>query len=180
MQGAIDYGKFRTSLERLREQHENYREPHAGLPALTREAIAESVIQRFETCYPAFLILFVRQLYPATGAPQGPFAPLPLGATPTPTLPLRGGGRRGDAPPRARSSPWTDDGKGPLTLLPLSRGEPSTLLPLSGREPSTLLPPDRGEVGRGVDRGPAMPRNPRSSTGMRNAGYRTMSGEAWE
>ena len=169
MQGAIDYGKFRTSLERLREQHENYREPHAGLPALTREAIAESVIQRFETCYPAFLILFVRQLYPATGAPQGPFAPLPLGATPTPTLPLRGGGRRGDAPPRALSSPWTDDGKGPLTLLPLS-----------GREPSTLLPPVRGEGREGGYRGPAMPRNPRSSTGMRNAGYRTMSGEAWE
>ena len=133
MQGAIDYGKFRTSLERLREQHENYREPHAGLPALTREAIAESVIQRFETCYPAFLILFVRQLHPATGAPQGPFAPLPLGATPTPTLPLRGGGRRRDAPPRALSFPLRGGGR---------RGD----VP-----PRALSSPlDRGEVGRGV------------------------------
>ena len=39
----------------------------------------------------------------------------------------------------------------------------------------TLLLPDRGEVGRGVDRGPATSRNPRSATGMRNTGYPRVS-----
>ena len=45
----IEYGKFQMSLRRLEEQHENYRNPDASLPVLIQEAIAESVIQRFET-----------------------------------------------------------------------------------------------------------------------------------
>ena len=32
MQGAIYYDKFRTSLERLQEQHANYRTPTPTLP----------------------------------------------------------------------------------------------------------------------------------------------------
>ncbi len=47
----IDFSKFRLSLKRLQEQHENHRNCDASLPEITREAIAESVIQRFETCY---------------------------------------------------------------------------------------------------------------------------------
>ena len=47
----IDYDKFQMSLKRLEEQHENYQQLDASLPELTQEAIAESVIQRFETCY---------------------------------------------------------------------------------------------------------------------------------
>ena len=47
----IDYEKFRMSLKRLEEQHENYRTLETSLPGLIQEAVAESVIQRFETCY---------------------------------------------------------------------------------------------------------------------------------
>ena len=45
----IEYNKFRMSLKRLEEQYENYRAPDDSLPDLTQEAVAESVIQRFET-----------------------------------------------------------------------------------------------------------------------------------
>ena len=41
----------------------------------------------------AFLVLPVRGFHPATGGQKGPFAPLTPDATPTPTLPLQGGGR---------------------------------------------------------------------------------------
>ena len=47
----IDYGKFRLSLKRLEEQHENHLQQDASLSELTREGVAESVMQRFETCY---------------------------------------------------------------------------------------------------------------------------------
>ena len=47
----ISYENFRKSLKRLEEQHENYRQQDASLSELNREGIAESVIQRFETCY---------------------------------------------------------------------------------------------------------------------------------
>ena len=47
----IEYDKFQMSLEHLEEQHENYLTLDASLPVLIQEAIAESVIQRFETCY---------------------------------------------------------------------------------------------------------------------------------
>ena len=47
----IEYDKFQMSLKRLEEQYENYRDPNASLSELIQEAIAESVIQRFETCY---------------------------------------------------------------------------------------------------------------------------------
>ena len=47
----IDYTKFWSSLKRLEEQHANYRQGNPALSDLDREAIAESVVQRFETCY---------------------------------------------------------------------------------------------------------------------------------
>ena len=47
----IDYSKFRMSLKRLEEQYENYRHPDSSISELTREAVGESVIQRFETCF---------------------------------------------------------------------------------------------------------------------------------
>ena len=47
----IDYDKFQLSLKRLEEQHDNYQQHDPSLSDLNREAIAESVIQRFETCY---------------------------------------------------------------------------------------------------------------------------------
>ena len=47
----IDYGKFRQSLQRLQEQYANHRRDDTERSELDREGIAESVIQRFATCY---------------------------------------------------------------------------------------------------------------------------------
>ena len=63
----IDYGKFRLSLKRLEEQHDNYREQDPALPDLIREAIAESVVQRFETCYDCLWKVLKRYLIEETG-----------------------------------------------------------------------------------------------------------------
>ena len=47
----IEYDKFQMLLKRLEEQYDNYRQSDDSLPELIQEAIAESVIQRFETCF---------------------------------------------------------------------------------------------------------------------------------
>ena len=47
----IDYSKFRLSLKRLEEQYENHRNLDPSLPDFLHEAVAESIIHRFETCY---------------------------------------------------------------------------------------------------------------------------------
>lgn len=47
----VEYDNFQMSLGRLEEQYENYQNLDAALPQLLQEAVAESVIQRFETCY---------------------------------------------------------------------------------------------------------------------------------
>ena len=47
----IDYDKFRLSLKRLDEQNASYRQGNPALSDLDHDGIAESVIQRFETCY---------------------------------------------------------------------------------------------------------------------------------
>ena len=78
MQSVIDYGKFRSSLERLNEQHENYRNSHADLPDLMQEAIAESVIQRFETCYDCLWKVLRRYLSEVLGLVAPPNSPKPV------------------------------------------------------------------------------------------------------
>ena len=77
-QGVIDYGKFRTSLERLNEQHENYRKSHVDLSDVTQEAIAESVVQRFETCYDCLWKVLRRYLFEALGIADPPNSPKPV------------------------------------------------------------------------------------------------------
>ena len=47
----IDYEKFQMSLKHLEVQFENYRTLGDDQPDLIQEAVAESVIQRFETCW---------------------------------------------------------------------------------------------------------------------------------
>ena len=71
----IDYDKFRMSLERLEEQYENYREPDDSLPEVTQEAIAESVIQRFETCYDCLWKVLKRYLIEELGLANAPNSP---------------------------------------------------------------------------------------------------------
>ena len=74
----IDYGKFRLSLERLREQYANYRQPDLSLPEVTREAVAESVIHRFETCYDSMWKALKRYLVEELGVANAPNSPKPI------------------------------------------------------------------------------------------------------
>ena len=74
----IEYDKFQMSLKRLEEQYQNQRENDASLPALLREAIAESVIQRFETCYDCLWKVLKRYLIEELGIADAPNSPNPI------------------------------------------------------------------------------------------------------
>jgi len=74
----IDYGKFRSSLKRLEEQHENHVHCDPALPKITREGIAESVIQRFETCYDCLWKVLKRYLIEVLGVADPPNSPKPV------------------------------------------------------------------------------------------------------
>ena len=74
----IDYDKFRMSLKRLEEQHENYRTLDTSLPGLIQEAVAESVIQRFETCYDCLWKVLKRYLIYELGIADTPNSPKPI------------------------------------------------------------------------------------------------------
>ena len=71
----IEYDKFRMSLKRLEEQYENYRELDDSLPDLIQEAVAESVIQRFETCYDCLWKVLKRYLIEELGIADAPNSP---------------------------------------------------------------------------------------------------------
>ena len=71
----IDYDNFQKSLKRLEEQYENYRELDESLPDVTQEAIAESVIQRFETCYDCLWKVLKRYLIEDLGLAEVPNSP---------------------------------------------------------------------------------------------------------
>lgn len=74
----IDFGKLQSSLMRLQEQHENYRLEDSSLSELTRDAIAESVIQRFETCYDCLWKVLKRYLREELGIAEVPNSPKPV------------------------------------------------------------------------------------------------------
>ncbi len=74
----IDYSKFRSSLKRLEEQHRNYRQGNPLLSELDREGVAESVIQRFETCYDCLWKVLKRNLIEELGIADPPNSPKPV------------------------------------------------------------------------------------------------------
>ena len=74
----IDYSKFRSSLKRLEEQHLNHLALDAAEPELIREGIAESVIQRFETCYDCLWKVLKRYLTEELGIADAPNSPKPI------------------------------------------------------------------------------------------------------
>ncbi len=74
----IDYSKFRSSLKRLEEQHRNYRQGNPLFSDLDREGIAESVIQRFETCYDCLWRVLKRYLIEELGIADPPNSPKPV------------------------------------------------------------------------------------------------------
>jgi hypothetical protein len=73
----IDYSKFKKSLLQLQKQFANLQslDQRQGLSPLDQEAIAESVIQRFETCYDCIWKILKRHLNEKLGLPIYPIAP---------------------------------------------------------------------------------------------------------
>ena len=75
---TIDYNRFRRSLEDLEAQYANYRNPAVLRSALDQEAVAESVIQRFETCYDCLWKVLKRYLTDVLGVADPPNSPKPI------------------------------------------------------------------------------------------------------
>ena len=76
----IDYDKFEKSLKHLQLQFNNYKtlDDREDLGQLEKEAIAESVIQRFETCYDSLWKVLKRYLAEELGIPDLPNSPKPV------------------------------------------------------------------------------------------------------
>ena len=76
----IDFGKFEKSLKHLEAQLQNYHSAmdRTELKEIDREAIAESVIQRFEICYDYLWKVLKRYLRESLGIPELPNSPKPL------------------------------------------------------------------------------------------------------
>lgn len=76
----IDYSKLKKSLKHLDLQYENYTNAQyrAELSELDKEGIAESTIQRFETCYDTLWKTLKRYLVEELGIPEVPNSPKPI------------------------------------------------------------------------------------------------------
>lgn len=74
----IDFSKLRSSLKRLEEQHDNHQGLDSELPTLVCEAVAESVIQRFEVCYDCLWKALRRYLIEEMGVADVPNSPKPV------------------------------------------------------------------------------------------------------
>lgn len=74
----IDYTKLRLSLKRLEEQHNNYQNPDDSLSELNTEAVMESTIHRFETCFDTLWKTLRRYLEDEIGIPDPPNGPKPI------------------------------------------------------------------------------------------------------
>ncbi len=74
----IDYDKFCSSLKHLQIQFENHQQLDPNQPSLIQEAVAESVIQRFETCYDCLWKVLKRYLGEELGIPEVPNSPKPI------------------------------------------------------------------------------------------------------
>ena len=76
----IDYSMLEKSLKRLKAQYTNYLtiDSRTDLGTLEKEAIKESVIQRFETCYDTLWKTLKRYLNEGLGIPEIPKSPKPI------------------------------------------------------------------------------------------------------
>lgn len=76
----IDYSNLQKSLKHLELQYANYRiaQDRPELTELDREGIAESVIQRFETCYDTLWKHLKRYLIEEAGLADVPNSPKPI------------------------------------------------------------------------------------------------------
>lgn len=76
----IDYSNLKKSLKHLELQFANYRiaDDRPELTELDRDGIAESVIQRFETCYDTLWKHLKRYLIEEAGLADVPNSPKPI------------------------------------------------------------------------------------------------------
>ena len=74
----IEYDKFQLSLKRLEEQYDNHQQGSPKRSELDREGIAESVIQRFETCYDCLWKVLKKYLTEELGVAETPNSPKPI------------------------------------------------------------------------------------------------------
>lgn len=74
----IEYDKFKMSLKHLELQWDNYHSLDEGLAEIMKEAVAESVIQRFETCYDCMWKVLKRYLIEELGIPDVSNSPKPI------------------------------------------------------------------------------------------------------
>ena len=74
----IQYDKFTSSLKHLELQYNNYQQLPDDLEKIMKEAVAESVIQRFETCYDCMWKVLKRYLTEELGLPEVPNSPKPI------------------------------------------------------------------------------------------------------
>ena len=76
----MDFDKFQKSLKHLELQYQNFQslEERAELGTLDQEAIKESVIQRFETCYDTLWKHLKRYLTEELGLAEVPNSPKPV------------------------------------------------------------------------------------------------------
>jgi nucleotidyltransferase substrate binding protein (TIGR01987 family) len=74
----IDYGKFEKALKHLESQFGHYKTLDPSLPDFLQEAMAESVIQRFETGYDCLWKVLKRYLIEELGLPEVPNSPKPI------------------------------------------------------------------------------------------------------
>lgn len=75
---AIEYGNFQKSLKNLEMQHEHLLHLSPDFPPFVHEAMRESVIQRFETCYDALWKVLRRYLIESLGIVGAPNSPRPI------------------------------------------------------------------------------------------------------
>jgi nucleotidyltransferase substrate binding protein (TIGR01987 family) len=74
----IDYTKLQKSIAHLDAQFKNWHTLDKTLPPLLQEAVAESVIQRFEICYDCMWKVLKRYLAEELGVSDLPNSPKPI------------------------------------------------------------------------------------------------------
>ena len=74
----IEYDKFQKSLKHLETQHQHYLTMDDSLPDWVKEAVPESIIQRFETCFDCMWKVLKRYLLEEMGLAEVPNSPKPL------------------------------------------------------------------------------------------------------
>ena len=78
MKMAIDYSNFKLSLKNLETQHQHLLDLPEDYPPFLHEGMAESVIQRFETCYDTSWKILRRHLIETLGIAEVPNSPRPV------------------------------------------------------------------------------------------------------